>query len=163
MRALIPKTLFGTCITAREDGVFEDFSDLTAQRPTRVGQFLEALETLAGTEDASGQSFFGGLYGLLCDLAHASQRANQSYCRIPETTADGWTIRYGWEEEVKRESIEGALKSTMRCIQAGYAASAMLLTWEFAETADGLEWRSLCETDADWIWRNLLDPGLVSG
>jgi hypothetical protein len=51
----------------------------------------------------------------------------------------------------------------MRCIQAGYAASAMLLRWEFAETADGLEWRSLSETEADWIWRNLLDPRLVFG
>lgn len=163
MRSLIPKTLFGTCMTALEDSVFEDFSDLTAQRPTKVGQFLEALETLAGTENASGQSFFGGLYSLLCDLAHASQRANQGYCRILETTGEGWTIRYGWEEEVTGEAIEGALKSTMRCIQAGYAASAMLLRWEFAETADGLEWRSLSETEADWIWRNLLDPRLVFG
>jgi hypothetical protein len=163
LRAIIPKTLFGTCMTSLEDSLFEDFSDLTAQRPTKVAQFLEALETLAGTENASGQSYFGGLYSLLCDLAHASQRANQGYCRILETTGEGWTIQYGWEEEVKREAIEGALKSTMRCIQGGYAASAMLLTWEFSETAGVLERHSLSETEADWIWRNLLDPGLVFG
>jgi hypothetical protein len=25
------------------------------------------------------------------------------------------------------------------------------------------DWRSLSESEADWIWRNLLDPGLVYG
>jgi len=136
---------------------------LTAQRPAKVGQFIDALERFAGTEDASGQSFFPGLYGLLCDLAHASQRANQGYCRILETSGEGWTMQYRWDEEATRDAIEGALKSTMRCLQAGYAASAMLLAWNFAESADGLEWHSPSESDAKWIWRNLLDPGLVFG
>ena len=162
LRVVIPKSLFGTCMTALEDTVFDDFSDLTAQRPAKVGQFIDALEKLAGTSEASGQSFFSGLYALLCDLAHASQRANQGYCRILETTADGWTVQYGWQEEVSPDAIEGALKSTIRCLQAGYAASAMLLCWTFAESdSGGLEWSSLSPTDADWIWRNLLDPNLT--
>jgi len=33
-----------------EDTMFEDYSELTAQRPTKVGQFIDALEDLAGTK-----------------------------------------------------------------------------------------------------------------
>ena len=150
-------------MTAIEGSIFEDFSDLTAQRPAKVGQFIDALESLAGTQESGGQSFFNGLYALLCDLAHASQRANQGYCQVPETAGNGWTIRYGWEEEVTGDAIEGALKSTMRCLQVGYAASAMLLTWEFDETANGLEWHSLSELEADWIWRNRASSPLMFG
>ncbi len=163
LRAVIPKTLFGTCMTAVEGTIFENFSDLTAQRPVKVGQFIDALELLAGTQELSERFFFAGLYGLLCDMAHASQRANRAYLRVEKTTSEGWTIRYEWKEEVSNEAIEGALKSTMRCIQAGYAASAMLLSWEFAESASRIEWESLSRLDADWIWRNLLDPRLVFG
>jgi len=163
LRTVIPKTLSGTCMTALEDTIFEDFSELTAQRPVKVGEFIDALERLAGIQETSGQSFFGGLYGLLCDMAHASQRANRSYYRVLETTSNGYTIRYAWEEEASSDAIQGALKSTMQCIQAGYAASAMLLTWHFTESASGLEWRSFSQADAEWIWQNLLDPKLVSG
>jgi hypothetical protein len=163
LRTVIPKSLFGTCMTALQDSVFDDFSELTAQRPAKVGQFIDALETLAGTFEASGQSFFGGLYALLRDLAHASQRANQGYCRVLETTGDGWTVQYGWQEAVTGDAIEGALKSTVRCIQAGYAASAMLLAWDFAESPEGLAWRPLTEPDAKWIWKHLLDPQLAFG
>jgi hypothetical protein len=34
---------------------------------------------------------------------------------------------------------------------------------EFVQTADGLEWRSLSETEADWVSQKPLDPGLVFG
>ena len=163
LRGVIPKSLFGTCMTALEDSVFEDFGDLTAQRPAKVSQFLDALEILAGTAEQSGQSFFGGLYALLCDLAHASQRANQGYCRVLDATEEGWTVQYGWTETVNADAIEGALKSTMRCIQAGYGASAMLLAWDFGESTDGLLWSPLSEENAEWIWKNLLDPALVFG
>lgn len=161
LRTVIPKSLFGTCMTALEDTVFEDFWESTAQRPAKVGQFLDALEKLAGASDAGGQSFFRGLYAFLCDLAHASQRANQGYCRVLETRADGWTVQYGWREDVAGDAIEGALKSTMRCIQAGYGASAMLLAWDFAESPGGLVWRPMSPENAEWIWENLLDPSLV--
>jgi hypothetical protein len=161
LRMVIPKSLFGTCMTALEDTIFDGFWEPTAQRPGKVGQLLDALERLAGTSDASGQSFFSGLYALLCDLAHASQRANQSYCRVLETTADGWTVQYQWREDAGGDAIEGALKSTLRCIQAGYGASAMLLAWDFAESPDGLAWHGLAKESGDWIWQNLLDPSLV--
>jgi hypothetical protein len=163
LRTVIPKTLFGTSMTTVEDSIFEGFPELTAQLPVKVGQFLDALEMLAGTQETNGQSYFGNLYGLLCDMSHASQRGNRGYCRVLETTSEGWTIRYEWEEEVSSEAVEGVLKSAMRCIQAGYATSAMLLTWHFAESASGLEWRSLSQADAEWIWGNLLDPKLVFG
>lgn len=158
LRTLMPKTLFGTCMTALEGSVFEEFEDLSAQRPAKVAQFIDALEKLAGTKEASGQSFFGGLYGLLCDLAHASQRANRGYCRVAETMSEGWTLQYTLEQETAPDATEGALKSTMRCIQGAYAASAMLLAYEFADTADGLAWRPFSEPDAEWVWQNLLDP-----
>jgi hypothetical protein len=163
LRSVIPKSLFGTCMTALDDTVFEDFGDLTAQRPAKVSQFLDAIEGLAGTAEGSGQSFFGGLYALLCDLAHASQRANQGYCRVLETTDSGWTVQYAWRENVAGDALEGALKSTMRCIQAGYAASAMLLAWNFIQSPDGLIWQPLSEDNAEWVWKNLLDPNLVFG
>jgi hypothetical protein len=51
----------------------------------------------------------------------------------------------------------------MRCIQAGYGASAMLLAWDFGESTDGLLWSPLSEENAEWIWKNLLDPALVFG
>ena len=57
LRTLIPKSLFGTCMTALEATVFEDFWEVTAQRLAKVRQFLDALETLAGTSGAGGQSF----------------------------------------------------------------------------------------------------------
>jgi hypothetical protein len=163
LRALVPKTLFGTCMTDLEDSVFEDLSDWRAQRPSKVGQFIDALENLAGTKEAGGEAFFGGLYSLLCDLAHASQRANQGYCRVVETLGEGWTLQYEWEEETSSDAIEGAFKSTMRCLQAGYAASAMLLAWKFKDSAHGLEWHPFSASDGEWVWRNLLDPELVFG
>jgi len=163
LRAVIPKTLFGTSMTALEGSVFEELSDLSAQRPFKPGQFINALENLAGTRATVGKPFFGPLYALLCDLAHASQRANGAYCRVLKTTAEGWVLQYTWEEEITADAIQGALKSTMRCLQAAYAASTMLLAWKFVDSTDGLEWHPALESDAEWIWRNLLDPSLVFG
>ena len=37
----------------------------------------------------------------------------------------------------------------------------MLLSWKFVDSADGLEWNSFSESDAEWVWENLLDPSLV--
>ncbi|MGA8597942.1 MAG: hypothetical protein WB676_24770 [Bryobacteraceae bacterium] len=161
LRVIIPKSLFGTCMTSMEDTLFEDFWDPTAQRPTQVAKFLDALEKLAGTSDMGGQSFFPGLYAFLCDLAHASQRANQSYCQVLDTGDDGWTLQYEWRERAETGAIQGALKSMKRCIQAGYGASVMLLAWDFADGPDGLAWHGLSEKEGEWIWENLLDPHLV--
>lgn len=163
LRLLIPKTLFGTCMTDVEGSIFEELSELTAQRPAKVGQFIDALETLGGTA-GGGQSVFDGLYSFLCDLAHASQRANQSYCRILESSEYGWRLQYTWEEATATpESVGGALNSTMRCLQCGYAACAMLLAWQFADSPDGLEWHAFSERDAEWVWSHVLDPALVFG
>jgi hypothetical protein len=140
LRPLIPKTLFGTCMTDVEGSVFEELSELNAQRPAKVGQFIDALETLGGTA-GSGKSFFDGLYAFLCDLAHASQRANRSYCQSLESGEEGWILQYTWEEAMaKPESVGGALRSTLRSLQCGYAACAMLLAWRFADSPDGLKW-----------------------
>ena len=45
MRGLIPKTLFGTSMTALDDTLFEDFADWSAQRPVKPGDFINALRT----------------------------------------------------------------------------------------------------------------------
>ena len=47
LRTLIPKMFFGTSMTALEGSVFEEFEDLTAQRPAKVAKFIDALEKLA--------------------------------------------------------------------------------------------------------------------
>ena len=163
LRELIPKTLFGTCMTNIEDTVLEDLSEKSAQRSIKPGDYINALEQFAGTREASGKSFFNGTYALVCDLTHASQRANQPFCRVLESGNDGWRLEYAWEEEYRTDAIEGALRSTMRCLQAGYAASAMLLTWTFHESGDRVFGTGPSEDELKWIWRNLLDPGLVWG
>jgi hypothetical protein len=161
LRDLIPKTLFGTCMTALDGTVFEDLAEPLAQRPLKPGDYINALERFAGTQENGGKSFFNGIYALLCELTHPSQRANQPFCQVLETRSDGWRLEYAWEEECKTDAIEGALRSTMRCLQAGYAASAMLLTWTFEESGDGVLATEPGDSELKWIWQNLLDPGLV--
>jgi hypothetical protein len=72
MRELIPKVLFGTCLTNPEDTIFEELAEITAQRPTKPSKFIASLEAFAGTSETTGKSFFVGLHSVLCDLTHAS-------------------------------------------------------------------------------------------
>jgi hypothetical protein len=41
--------------------------------------------------------------------------------------------------------------------------ASVLLAWDFAETPEGLAWHPLTGADAEWIWKNLLDPRLAFG
>jgi hypothetical protein len=163
LRVLIPKTLFGTSMTDLEGTVFEDLAERPAQRSIKPGDLIKALEQFAGTQETSGKCFFTGVYALLCDLTHASQRANQPFCRVLESADDGWRLEYAWEEECRQDAIEGALRSTVRCLQAGYAASAMLLAWTFDQSGDRLSGTPPSKDELRWIWQNLLDPRMVFG
>jgi hypothetical protein len=163
MRTLIPKSLFGAAMTDIGGSVLEDFAELLAQRSVRPSDFVEALEKFAGTRDSSGKSFFKGLYALLCDLTHGSQRANQPFCRVLESSDEGWSLEYAWDEHPSAEAVEGTLRTTARCLQAGYAASAMLLAWSFRESADRVVGTAPGPVELRWIWQNILDPELVFG
>jgi hypothetical protein len=79
------------------------------------------------------------------------------------SSEEGWNLEYAWEEQSAPDAIEGALKSTARCIQAGYAASAMLLAWTFEESGNRVIGTAPGEPQLRWIWQNLLDPSLVFG
>jgi hypothetical protein len=48
-------------------------AEVTAQRPAKPSKLIDSLEYFAGAADATGKSFFGGLYAFLCNLTHASQ------------------------------------------------------------------------------------------
>ena len=49
----------------------------------------------------------------------------------------------------------------MRCLQAGYGASAMLLGWRFDDDGAGFAAWGPNHEEVDWIWNNILDPNLV--
>ncbi|HYW37347.1 MAG TPA: hypothetical protein VE957_04470 [Terriglobales bacterium] len=161
MRELIPKMLFGTCLTNPEDTIFEELAEATAQRPTKPSKFIASLEAFAGTSEAIGKSFFGGLHSVLCDLTHASQRANSAFCEVLSDTGSGWFLKYRKTEEEKDEALLGALRATARCLQAGYGASALLLRWSFDDGMPNLVASAPVEKDMAWIWSEILDPQLV--
>ncbi len=161
LRELIPKTLFGTCLTDPDETIFEHLAEVTAQRPTKPSKLIESLESFAGTSGTSGQSFFPGLYAFLCDLTHASQRANGTFCRTLEDTGNGWFLKYERDEQKTGEATMGALRGAMRCLQAGYGASALLLNWNFDENAPRFVASTPEQAHVDWIWEQILDPHLV--
>jgi hypothetical protein len=161
LRELIPKVLFGTCITNPENTIFEELAEDTAQRPPKPSKYIDALEAYAGTTEATGKSFFGGLYAVLCDLTHASQRANSALCEVIADTGTGWFLKYKMDEDENDAALLGALRATMRCLQAGYGASAMLLRWSFDDDMPNLIASAPSEEDLAWIWKEILDPRLV--
>lgn len=163
LRELIPKVLFGTCLTTPQGTIFEELVEATAQRPPKPSKYIDALEAFAGTVDASGKSFFGGLYALLCDLTHASQRANSTLCEVMADTGSGWFLKYKENEDENDAALLGALRGLMRCLQGGYGASAMLLRWSFDDEMPDLVASAPCEEDLAWIWKEILDPQLVFG
>jgi hypothetical protein len=158
---LIPKTLFGTCLTNPEGTVFEQMAESNPQRPIKPAKLIESLESFAGTSETGGTSFFPGLYGLLCDLTHASQRANSGFCHVIAETGNGWLLKYERSERDKDEASMGALRGAMRCLQAGYGASAMLLCWSFEDNGPGFVARGPNHEEVAWVWNNILDPNLV--
>lgn len=161
MRELIPRMLFGTCLTNPEDTVFEELAEVMPQRPTKPSKFLASLEAFAGTSESTGKSFFGGLYAVLCDLTHASQRANSSFCEVLSDTGSGWFLKYRKTEEEKDEALLGALRGTARCLQARYGASAILLQWSFDEEMPHFVASLPSEKSMASIWNEILDPHLV--
>jgi hypothetical protein len=161
MRELIPKVLFGTCLTNPEGTIFDELAEVTAQRPTKPSKLIDSLESFAGTFEATGKSFFGGLHSFLCDLTHASQRANSSFCEVLADTGGGWFLKYTKSEEENNEALLGALRATMRCLQAGYGASALLLRWSFADGMPNLVASAPGEKDMAWIWKDIRNPQLV--
>jgi hypothetical protein len=163
MAELIPKSLFGTCSTRLEGTVFAELAELTAQRPVKPSELIKSLESFAGTFETTGRSFFDGLYSLLCDLAHPSQRANSGFCRMLKDTGSGWFLRYEKIEERNAEASLGGLRATMRCLQAGYAASALLLRWDFDDDVPDHVVSGPEEDDIAWVLQNILDPGFVFG
>jgi hypothetical protein len=161
MRELIPRMLFGTCLTNPEDTIFEDLAEVTAQRPTKPSKLIASLEAFAGTSETTGKSFFGGVHSVLCDLTHASQRANSAFCEVLSDTGSGWFLKYRKTEEGKDEALLGALRASARCLQAGYGASALLLRWSFDDDMPHLVASVPREKDMAWIWSEILDPQLV--
>jgi hypothetical protein len=161
LRELIPRMLFGTCLTNPEDTIFEEFAEITAQRPTKPSKLIDSLESFAGTSETTGKSFFGGLYSFLCDLTHASQRGNSAFCEVVSDIGSGWFLKYKEVEEENDEALLGALRATARCLQAGYGASAILLRWSFDDEMPDLIAGTPRERDMAWIWEEILDPQLV--
>ena len=161
MRELIPRMLFGTCLTNPQDTIFEELAEVTAHRPTKPSKFIASLEAFAGTSETTGKSFFGGLHSVLCDLTHASQRANSAFCEVLSDTGTGWFLQCRKNEEEKDAALLGALRATARCLQAGYGASALLLRWSFDDEMPQLVASAPGEKDMAWIWNEILDPKLV--
>ena len=159
LRDVIPRVLFGTCLTHTEGTIFEDSAELTAQRPTKSAKLIDSLESFAGTFEETGQSYFGGLYALLCDLTHTSQRADSGFCEVLTYTGSGWLLKYRWNEQVRDEALLGALRAIMRCLQAGYGAAALLLRWSFDDEMPNLVAAAPGEKDG-WIWDEILNPQL---
>jgi hypothetical protein len=141
MRELIPRMLFGTCLTNPEDTIFEELAEVTAQRPTKPSKFIASLEAFAGTSETTGKSFFGGLHSVLCDLTHASQRANSAFCEVLSDTGTGWFLQCRKNEEEKD--------------------AALLLRWSFDDEMPQLVASAPGEKDMAWIWNEILDPKLV--
>lgn len=160
MRELIPRMLFGTCLTNPEDTIFEELAEVT-QRPIKPSKFIDLLESFAGTCETTGKSFFGGLHSFFCDLTHASQRANSAFCEVLSDTGSGWFLKYKRNEEENADALLGALRATARCLQAGYGASALLLRWRFDDGMPNLVASAPGEEDVAWIWNEILDPQLV--
>jgi hypothetical protein len=161
MLDLIPRVLFGTCLTSLGNTIFDELAEEKAQRPTKPSKLIDSLESFAGTAEATGKSFFGGLYAFLCDLTHASQRANSALCEVVADTGTGWFLKYKKDEHENDAALLGALRATVRCLQAGYGAYALLLRWSFDDDMTNLVANGPREEDMAWIWKEILDPQLV--
>jgi hypothetical protein len=161
MGELIPKVLFGTCLTNPEGTIFDELAEAGAQRPTKPSKLIDSLESFAGSAATTGKSFFHGLYAVLCDLTHASQRGNSAFCEVMADTGSGWFLKYKKKEDENAEALLGALRATVRCLQAGYGASALLLRWSFDDDMTNLVASGPGEEDIAWIWHEILDPQLV--
>jgi hypothetical protein len=161
MREVIPKALFGTCLTDPQGTMFEHLEEVTAQRPAKPSKLIDSLEAFAGFSGTDPQTFFPGLYAFLCDLTHPSQRANSGFCRTLEDTGDGWFLKYESDEERKDDATMGAMRGAMRCLQAGYGASALLLSWDFDDDSPGFVATAPEQARVEWIWEHILDPHLV--
>ena len=157
MNDLIPKMLFGTCMTKPGSTIFEELAEAAPQRPVKSTSLVDSLDTFASAPDTR---FFHDLYGFLCDLTHASQRGNNAFCEVVADTGSGWVLQYNKDETEDDGALLGALRATVRCLQAGYGASALLLRWSFDDEMPQLVARAPGEGDI-WIWHEILNPELA--
>lgn len=157
MNDLILKILFGTRMTNPRGTIFEELAEATARWPVKPSSFIDSLDSFASAPDTR---FFRDLYGFLCDLTHASQRGNSAFCEVVSDTGSGWVLQYKKDETGDDGALLGALRATVRCLQAGYGASALLLRWSFDDEMPQLVARAPGEGDI-WIWHEILDPDLA--
>ena len=148
--------LFGTSVT-RKNEMFASLVEDTAQWPIKPLKLIHSLDSFASAPDTP---FFRDLYAILCDLSHASQRGSSAFCEILAETGSGWMLKYGKDEVEDDEALLGALRATVRCLQGGYGASALLLRWSFNEELPDLVANSPGAGD-EWIWNEILDPDLA--
>ncbi len=149
------KTLFGTAVekhVARKEWVAELVS--RAETNTiRICRAIDALDRYVYQDKASGE--IGVAYSVLCEFAHPNHRGVKAFM-TSESTAEGWTIRYGLDEPFDPELAIRFLNCLAVSMQAGYSASEMLRAWDFADGPDGIQWIWPPQETIRRVWTTLI-------
>ena len=151
------KTLFGTAVekhVAHKEWVAELVS--RAETNTiRICRAIDALDRYVYQENASGE--IGVVYSALCEFAHPNHRGVKAFA-TSESTAEGWTIRYGLDEPFDTDLAIRLVNCLAVSMQAGYSVSEMLRAWDFEDGPDGIQWIWPPQETVRRVWTTFIRP-----
>jgi hypothetical protein len=158
LRALIPKTLFGTSLfkEAKRDDRLLEFLTLAEQRTITICSAIEALDTFTFDEEASGQ--LNCLYALLCEASHPNHRGTRGFAtseQLDDKGEYGWVVSYGPVEADSPLLVKRLLEALLLSMRQGYAASEILRMTVFKDVKGRAVWHGAPIEDAERIWRTL--------
>jgi hypothetical protein len=159
LRLLIPKTLFGTSLfqKAKKDERLLDLLALAEQRTITICSAIDALDSFAFAEKASGQLTW--LYALLCEASHPNHRGTKGFVTsepLDDAGEFGWIISYGDAETPSPLLTQRLLESLLLSMRQGYAASELLRVTTFEDVGGRVEWRGAPIEDTARIWGTIL-------
>lgn len=157
MATIIPQMLFGTSYKLEKKAVaMQHLMELSAQEPVRIMKMIEALDRFVEQTDQPKTHWYRIMYAILCDYTHPTMRSMVPFYSIREETADGWHLKYGYQESFGKDEVAMALDMLTRCIRAGYGSALVLISWTFQDGPAGI----ICDKTplgfGDWIWKNIL-------
>jgi hypothetical protein len=167
LQDLIPQLLFGSSFTVKklEGTLFAEFADIRAGCPIKTSDYVDALEGFAGIDKTRAEAtYFKGVYALLCECTHATQQALTFFQQVESVEDAPRKIAYVDSPASDLGGQLELLKATMRCLQAGYAASCMLSCFEFKDVGHTLTLKNSPALETGlWVHENILDSELVFG
>jgi len=154
LRVLIPKTLFGTSLKRHRQKVSKAALLKAFEGDTiRICEAVESLDKFYYLEDADGRLALA--YSLLCEYAHPNHRGVMDFMVATERPG-GWEITYRPEAAPHSQLVVSAMETLLVTMRAGYAATQLLLCWQFATANGELVWRGPSPDQGRRVWLDLL-------